>query len=125
MRHETAHPPISPPPASLSEGTLTAASRAGTDYEPWQAGIVPVTTGGPFGIKIAGKPKPVQRSRSFATRREAAEFARVAERLYESRGVVAPEEKTVADQIELFLSWCSVHKRAATGRQQRSRRAPC
>jgi integrase len=65
-----------------------------------------------WAIDIAGKRQ--QKSRTFATHREAIEFARAAERLYEARGVAAPGERTVAEQIERFLAWCDVHRQAAT-----------
>jgi integrase len=46
-----------------------------------------------------------QRSRSFASRREAQVHADEMERLYEQRGVVAPAEQTVTEFIARYLHW--------------------
>jgi len=46
-----------------------------------------------------------QRSRTFASRREAQAHADQMERLYEQRGVVAPAEQTTAQFVARYLQW--------------------
>jgi integrase len=58
--------------------------------------------------------KRAQRSRTFATKREALNHARLMESTFELRGVSAPQDKTVQGLIEAFLAWSETRRRAAT-----------
>jgi hypothetical protein len=55
-----------------------------------------------------------QHSRTFATKREAEQFAQSAERSYEIRGVAAPQALSVASLVERFLAVHAARKRPAT-----------
>jgi integrase len=65
-----------------------------------------------FRVPVAGRLK--DRSRTFATRREAEDYARQVERLYEARGVASAGEPTVAELVERFLAWCEVRRTGST-----------
>jgi integrase len=65
-----------------------------------------------WSVSLSGR--RAQRSRSFATKREAQEHAGLMERTFELRGIAAPQDKTVQGLIEAFLVWCETRKRAAT-----------
>src|SRR5690242_7409460 len=64
--------------------------------------------------------KRAQRSRSFATRREALSYAREAERLYEKRGVAAADNLNTAQLAERFLAWCDGRVQQSTLHRYRS-----
>lgn len=55
-----------------------------------------------------------QRSKTFATRREAQAHADQMERLYEQRGVVAPAEQTMEQFIARYLQWREQHLTKST-----------
>lgn len=55
-----------------------------------------------------------QRSKAFASRREAEAHAEQMERLYEQRGVVAPVEQTVAEFVDRYLRWREQHLTQST-----------
>jgi integrase len=55
-----------------------------------------------------------QHSRSFATRRQAQDYARQMEHAYEIRGVAVPRDCSVAELAADFLAWCTPRQRIAT-----------